>query len=225
MDVWNFSLGGTRSSIGAVNAYEGQARPHEVDLELLTRLPSEWPPMVLSGFLLTVWKGAIVRNGLRLGQGVDPYPTRWATPEEAEQALRAADRELALEAARRRHVQSAPSRLSCLWLADNTIRGRNWVESMLGPKSFLFEVRVLQCSSLARCDARWLDRVYRDPADSEATVGYWSGEARDEDPLWESLLEGQIASSNPAELSRLREFVRRFGPPKDLMGPPQKQDS
>ena len=216
-DVWNFSLAGTRGSVGLLNAVEGQTLPGEADLEVLRGAPSAWPGMFMSGFLVVVWQGAIVRTGLRLGRGVPPYRTRWVTEEQANAILRATDRELALEAGRRKHSASAPSRLSCLWLAEATANGRNWVHRIMGANSFVMDVRISICHSMARCDARWLERVHEHPDDVEAVRGYWSGRAFGEQPTWEYLLEGQIAGSDSVEIERLREFVRVNGPPKDLI--------
>src|SRR6516225_7214974 len=100
-DVWNFSLAGTRGSLGLLNLAQGQPSPYNVDLSILSGPPQDWPPMFLSGFMVTMRLGAIVRAGGHIGRGAPPYPTQWA-PEEAEgRVLRNADRELAMEAGRR----------------------------------------------------------------------------------------------------------------------------
>jgi hypothetical protein len=217
--VWNFSLAGTRTSVGVLNAVEEHAVPEEVDIEVLQGLPSGWPPMFMSGLLSIVWQGAIVRNGLKLGQGVPPHQTHWATEEWALRMLRAADRELALEMWRREHGRLAPSRLSCIWLAENTVDGRNLVHDMIGEKSFLMQVDITLCVRIARCDAHWLDQVASDPTDTDAIAGYWSGRPQTDNPLWEYLLEGQITSNDADELQSLREFIHLNGPPKDLIAP------
>jgi hypothetical protein len=102
-------------------------------------------------------------------------------------------------------------------MAENTIDGRNWVRTMLGEKAFLMQVGITTRVRLATCDARWLERIDEDVTDAEAIAGYWSGRALYDEPLWEYLLEGQIASTDSDELERLREFVRLKGPPKDLL--------
>jgi hypothetical protein len=224
-DVWNFSLEGTRASIGVVNATESHTLPQDVALEVLSGPPDAWPSMFLSGFLSTVLQGAIVRTGHRLGRGVPPYPTRWATNEMESKVLRAADRELALEAGRREHASSAPSRLSCLWLAEDTVRGRAWVQQMLGRQAFIMSVRVTMRLAWTRCDASWLDRVHADPGDTAAVAGYWGGSPLGDDPLWEYLLEGQIAAADAEALERLRHYVRVQGPPEDMVTRPARQDA
>lgn len=162
-DAWNFSLQGTRGSIGLINAAEAHTAPYDVELAVLAGPPQNWPPMFLSGFLVTLRLGAVVRAGGQIGRGVPPYPTKRATSESEARVLRAADRELALEAGRREHAPSAPSRLCCLWLAEDTVKGRAWVQEMVGPRSFIMQVRVTTEFVSCRCDARWLDRVHADP--------------------------------------------------------------
>jgi hypothetical protein len=147
--------------------------------------------MFLSGFMVTLRLGAIVRAGGRIGWGVPPYPTRWATDEVQERILRNANRELALEAGRRKHAPNAPSRLCCLWLAEDTVEGRNWVQTMVGSRSFVMQVIVTIELASFRSDARWLDRVHANPEDTDAVAGYWSGRPLGDTPLWEYLLEGR----------------------------------
>jgi hypothetical protein len=224
-DVWNFSLGGTRGSIGLLNAAESQTTPYDIDLSVLAGSPEEWPPMFLSGFMVTLRLGAIVHAGGRVGRGVPPYATKWATPESQERVKRAAERELALEAGRREHARSAPSRLCCIWLAEDTVDGRAWVQQIVGSESFVMNVRVSRVLTMCRCDARWLDRVHADPASEEAVAGYWSGQPHGADPLWEYLLEGQIEATDTGQLQRLRDFIRIQGPPAALRASPSPSRS
>jgi hypothetical protein len=216
-DAWNFSLSGTRSSIGVANALtETHVTPYEVDLEILAGPPQSWPPLFLSGFLTTLRLGSIVRAGGHVGQGAPPYETKWATPDVEAQILRAADRELALEAGRRAWAPSAPSRLCCLWLAEDSVEGRRWVQKLVGPQSFVMKVAIVTEIAWCRCDARWLDKVHIDPSDEDAIAGYWSGSACGSDPLWEHLIEGVIEAADPTDLQRLREFIAVNGPPADM---------
>lgn len=223
-DVWNFSLEGTRSSIGLINVAMSQPTPDEVDLAVLGGSPREWPLMASSGFMMTLRLGAIVRAGGWIGRGVAPYPTTWASPEARARVLRNADRELALEAGRRKHAPSAPSRLCCLWLVRDTVQARIWLEKMMGSQSFLLRVKVELEIALCRCDACWLDRVHADPSDIEAVVDYWSGRPYGGSPRWEYLLEGQIAAGDTGELQRLRDFIKIQGPPSDMLGPPSPSE-
>jgi hypothetical protein len=223
-DVWNFSLEGTRSSIGLINTAMSYPKPCDVDLAVLAGSPRDWPLMVSSGFMATLRLGAIVCAGGWIGRGVAPHPTKWATHEAREKVLRNADRELALEAGRRKHAQSAPSRLCCLWLADDTVQGRRWQRTM-GHQSFLMRVQITIALASCRCDARWIDHIHADPSNVDAVMGYWSGRAYDNDPHWEYLLEGQIAARDTDELQRLRDFIKTQGPPADMLGPPSPRES
>jgi hypothetical protein len=90
---------------------------------------------------------------------------------------------------------------------------------MVGPQSFIMQVQVTIDLRSCRCDARWLDQVHADPSDADAVAGYWSGAPHRDDPLWEYLLEGQIAAGDADELERLRDFVKIEGPPAHMLGP------
>lgn len=219
-DAWNFSLAGTRSSISAVNLSEGQTLPSSVPLDVLQGHPKDWPPMFISGFLATILSAGLARHTGGLGRGVPPYATRWADEASIARITRNADRELALESARRKFAPNAPSRLGCLWLADDNLDARNWIQRMLGHKSFLMGVEVTVNLGWARCDARWIDEVHERPTDVAAAEGYWSGNAYGEQPHWEVLLDGQVKAADAEELQLLRDFVRFQGPPSDLLGPP-----
>ena len=48
-DAWNFSLGGTRGSIGLLNATESHTAPYDLDLAVLAGPPHDWPPMFYQG--------------------------------------------------------------------------------------------------------------------------------------------------------------------------------
>jgi hypothetical protein len=161
--------------------------------------------------------GSIVRSGGHVGRGTPPYETKWATPEVGAQILRSADRELALEAGRRARAPSSPSRLCCLWLAEDSVESRRWVQQMVGPQSFVMKVAIVAEVAWCRCDARWLDKVHCDPSDEDAVAGYWSGSAYGSAPLWEHLVEGVIQAADPADLQRLREFITVNGPPADMI--------
>ena len=140
-DLWNFSLRGTRNSPSLSSLAEGWTQPSAIDLSVLNGPVEDWPDMALSGTMIGIWLGALVREGRAIGVGAPPYETRWAPAEVPGQILQHADRELALEAGRREHAPNAPSRLSCLWLADDLLDARNWIYRMMGPESLLLHVQ------------------------------------------------------------------------------------
>src|SRR4051794_33761630 len=151
----------------------GCPHPTTLSIDMLRGDTRVWPDMPLSAFLLAIRAGALIRAGIPTGMGVPPYPTHWHSREQMAQTLRAADREIVLEEARRRYASDAPSRLCCLWLAENTLPARNWVQGMTGTMSFLLQVKVTLLASMCRVDAQWLSRVVDDHTDEEALHGYW----------------------------------------------------
>lgn len=221
-DVWNFSLAGTRSSIGLVALSMGCPHPTTLSIDMLRGDPRVWPDMPLSAFLVAIRMGGLIRAEVPTGMGVPPYPTHWHSRDQMAQTLGTANREIVLEEARRSYAPDAPSRLCCLWLAENTLPARNWVQGMTGTMSFLVEVKVTLLASMCRVDAQWLSLLVADDhTDEEALQGYWSGHPRpDREPLWEFLLEGQITATDAGELARLQAFIKDYGPPKDLLRPP-----
>ena len=214
-DAWNFSLAGTRSAIELLARAEGTASPRDLDIERLTNGPvQQWPGMFMSGFMVAVWQATILRGGGQIGYGVPPRETRWVPEESAAQTLRAADREIAFEACRRRVAPHAASRLGCIWAAEDTLAARNWIGRMLGADTFVVPVVVRHAVRVSRCDARWLDRWL--DLGEPAAEGYWSGTQEGEEPRWEYLIEGQIACSDEEVLERISTFVRQHGMFKDL---------
>jgi hypothetical protein len=157
--------------------------------------------------MVTVLKlAAAIRGGGRIIEGAPPYPAREVSQDQCEQILRKADIELRMEEARRKLAPDAPSRLSCLYLAEATPAGRNLVDKIKGVDAFLMEVKIVCALRLGRADAQWLDGVI----DNDAIAGYWSGEPRHGDVTWEYLLDGVIESTNHEELA-LQEWAPEAG--------------
>jgi hypothetical protein len=220
-DVWNFHLEGTKTALELVALSEGARSPRDIPIELLRDGPLDaWPAMFLSPFLGCVRQGIVVRRGGVLGYGVPPYETRWLSSSDAAMTLRAADRELLLESVRREVAPNAASRLSCVWASEDTLAGRNWIRSMFSEPLFIVPVEVRHPVRWTRCDARWLESL--EASDEQAVESYWEGVSTDE-PLWEYLIEGQIACTDEDDLERIRAFVQEKGPPPDLLGPPDRR--
>lgn len=220
-ECWNFGLAGTRSSTEMVGTAEGWPSLREVPLDALRTRPDQWPATALSPFAMLVWQGAMVHAGMVLGMGVQPYETRWYSPEQTELIVRHADRELAFEAVRRDVAPHTASRLTCIWAAEDTLDGRNFVQGIMGHSSFVMPVSIVFALRVSRCDARWLDRWQR--GDGDAAIGYWSGKPTDDGPLWEYLIDGTIRADDPEDADRVKRWSFENVPP-DLRGPPAATD-
>lgn len=205
-EAWNISLAGTRIAVATVAAVEGYPSLGDVPMDQLRGHPQSFPATFLSPFGSTVFQGAMVRAGMRLGVGMPPYPTRWAPPSHNERVLQNADRELLIEEVRRRAAPHAASRLSCIWAAENTAEGRAWVERLVGRASFTFHVSITTATRVSRCDARWLETL-RDGGD-DAAAGYWSGQpCTANGALWEYLIEGAIKVVNEEDVQRIKAWA------------------
>jgi hypothetical protein len=124
--------------------------------------------------------------------------------EVADRITRLANYELAFETGRRVHAPDAPSRLSCIYLAPNTIDGRRYATQMATMTGFVLAVRVPLAIWWARVDARWLGDSL-DLPDEDRVGGYWSGRAMLEGAeAWEWLVDGVIRCTDLDEFARVR---------------------
>lgn len=197
---WNMHLRGTLVSLDLANEVEfGKQGVRGLPIDDLRR--GAFSDLALSPRMQCLWQAAIIRSGGWVGQGVPPYRTLKASPAEHERVVRQADFELRLEEARRNLAPESPSRIGCLYLAEATPAGRTLVSQLKGHHTFVMEVEIAYGPRLARVDSRWLE----EPGDEEI-AGYWSGEPRYDEPVWEYLLDGVIKSTNEEELARLQEW-------------------
>jgi hypothetical protein len=215
-EVWNFSLAGTRSSIEMGAALESQPSLRDAPIEVLHHRPRDWPRTFMSPFAVLVWQGSMSRAGMRIGMGVAPYETRWYSEQQVAQIVAAADREVLLEERRRRVSPHASSRLTCIWAAEDTTSGRNFIQRLMGPHAFVLSVEVLAAIRVSKCDARWLDEAALGSV--EAADQYWNGSPMGDHALWEYLIDGTIGAREPEDVERMTYWARSNIPP-DLLGP------
>jgi len=178
-----------------------------VPIEAL-RTWSDVPPLAL----LPRAQSLVHAHNIRIARDYQrPLSDLGISAEQANRITRLAEYELAFEEVRRRVSPDAPSRLSCIYLAEDTIDGRNYASQMATIEGFVLTVRVPLAIRSARLDARWLGSSLDIPADDRIR-GYWSGEAMSGgDPVWEWLVDGVIRCVDPEEFLRVRRYNASAG--------------
>lgn len=113
--------------------------------------------------------------------------------------------ELAFESGRRKVAPEAPSRLSSLYLAEDSESGRMHILKMLGPDIHILRVMIQVATRTHRGDTRWYDLYCEDPDQSYIT-SYWQSLSSGSDPAtWEILVDGRIRVEDDEGLKHLRE--------------------
>ncbi|MCG3165582.1 MAG: hypothetical protein POELPBGB_01350 [Bacteroidia bacterium] len=153
------------------------------------------------------------RMGLIYNASIYRKLTRRLTQQE-EKVIKKADLEIAFEKHRRDINYGAPSRLSCIYLADNDWDGkivlRNmFVDNFRNP--LVVEVDILNEMELVKCDCRWLDAYYNDPHD-EYIVNYWTEKLYGDQPAWEYLLEGTAMLTETEQAKYIESHVAKKFP-------------
>ncbi|WP_418132530.1 hypothetical protein ABL849_17480 [Variovorax sp. 375MFSha3.1] len=118
--------------------------------------------------------------------------------------------EVAFEAGRRRFAPSAPSRMSCIWLAEGNEAGRNVIASMMRGAR-ICSVRVSLCLGIKVADAGWYDDYTSVPTESYIEK-YWTGIEHPRHSLPEYLVEGVIEFTDEKDLEDIMRNGRMFGP-------------
>jgi hypothetical protein len=216
--AWNFHLSGSLASLDFLNAVEfSRVSIRELPIEDLRR--ADFSERAFSSRMIAIRQAAAVREGGLIGEGVEPHRTHLFDHIETERVVRLADLELRLEEMRREFAPEAPSRIACLYLAEDSVTGRNMVWRLKGRDAFLMRVRVANAERVFRADPRWLD----EPWEQARIERYWAGDSEGDSPLWEYLLDGQIEATDPSELERLVRWApdamlratQGSGPPGD----------
>ncbi len=117
--------------------------------------------------------------------------------------LRLSEIELSFEAVRRDIAPKAPSRLTCLYLADNSKEGQDNIDAMLSSfkRPLTLEVNILQpYFGFHYADNRWLE-AYAENPQPDFIQNYWLRKAFDDKQVWEFLLEGSVIIKNEDNLA------------------------
>lgn len=135
------------------------------------------------------------KNGLKVGIGKDD--TKYYTNEQIEKFNYIAEFEIQFEKIRRQINHELPSRLSCIYLAEDNIDGRVMLKNMFSSKrNFLIcPITIKYNSRFHRADSKWITE-YEKTKQKSAIENYWLGKEFDLNPEYEYLLEGIIELSN-----------------------------
>ncbi len=156
-----------------------------------------------------VLPGTIVRRGDKIGIGVEN--TKWIPDATQKEIMRRADIEITFEKMRREIAPDAASRLSCLWLAEDTPDGNTHLKEMFGDNApiRIMKVRIPQYLRVTRTDTACFDRYLSCEEQTPQVIeNYWKGVSLSENnPKWEFLVEGVI-EFDPEQVHEVYELAR-----------------
>lgn len=116
--------------------------------------------------------------------------------------------ELVMEEVRRHVAPDAPSRLSCIWIAEDGPRSQAMLQEMFSASRHIVSVAIEQQINLFKADASFYDLLF-ETGDPTAAEHYWRGEALSS--KWELLLDGAIRVTKDDELQVLLQDCRDVG--------------
>lgn len=120
--------------------------------------------------------------------------------------------ELRFEELRRHYAPQSPSRLGCIWAAEDSVEGRAMLEGMFGAdhSRIIVSIEIIHALNLFRADASCFDRFCATQDDDFARM-YWQGETITSQ--WEYLIDGAIRVTDPEALTVLLKQCRKYGNP------------
>jgi hypothetical protein len=187
----------TSSSIAHQETYKEEHPIYTIDPERLisdiNSIQTFLTPR-LTCILLACWH----KKGLKIGVG--QINTKYYTQEQVEKILKIAELEIEFEKVRRQVNVNLPSRLICIFLAEDSIEGRVMLQNMFfNRKNFcIVSVEIVHALRFHRADSKWVD-IYEKTGDKIAIQNYWNGINSDSRPQFEYLLDGQIRLTDPID--------------------------
>jgi len=151
-----------------------------------------------------VIRAGILRNSMQIANGFNEVEI--ISEETKRNALDCSDVELSFESARRKIAPTAPSRLSCLYLAERTEAGEQMLGEMLGASIFILHVELLMTLRIQKVDSAWFDDFFvsRNP---ENAIKYWQGQEMHQGGRWEYLFDGTVKVEDTMQI----EYIRKHG--------------
>jgi hypothetical protein len=162
----------------------------------------------LKNILLACWH----KQGLKIGVG--EINTRYYSVEKLNKIFRIAELEIEFERIRRQINVDLPSRLMCIFLAEDNTDGRIMLQNMFfSRRNFcIVSVNISQGFRFHKADSRWID-IYEKTGDGKAIENYWNGIKAGGEPQFEYLLDGQISLENLIDKKIiLNDYILRHVP-------------
>lgn len=184
----------TSSAIAHFETFKTEYPLYTIDPEqLLTNLNSNQIGFVSPRFkfiTLSHWR----RNGVIIGEGIENR--KFYNASEIDRIHRIARLEIDFEIVRRKVNPSLPSRLSCIYVAEDNFDGRVMLQNMFYYKT-KFHIAPVEIYAIRihKADSKWISD-YEEYQKTEAIENYWSGIDFDKNPQYEYLVEGIIKLKN-----------------------------
>lgn len=192
---WNFHNSGSIFSLSVAQS-EAYGNVHPVYTSSLTDIQSGKGVSGFSAPRLAMTQQAFLLNtGVTLYKGNNPLPQS-----EIDYIHFIADFELKAEQVRRTLRPYAPSRLVCIFAADNSPIGQQMLNKMFngGGRDYIVNCEAI-VNNHVRLDSKWLDEYFK-TNDIMALEQYWLGSAvPNSTPHYEFLIEGIIKLVNKSD--------------------------
>ena len=155
-----------------------------------------------------LWAASRIRKGERIALEKSGK-TKWLSKEQMNRILFLGDIELEFERVRREIAPHSVSRLSCLWVAEDTDVGRNHIQQMFSSSSELYILKVFIpiYRNVTKADSFWFNK-YCEKQDSDFILNYWQSLPFDNvKATWEFMVDGVIKVDDPEGI----EYIRKHG--------------
>ncbi|OBQ52803.1 DUF2441 domain-containing protein [Tamlana sp. s12] len=141
-------------------------------------------------------------NGLKVGIGT--INTKFYSNSDIERIHKIAKLEVEFEKVRRQINSNLPSRLTCIFVAEDDIDGRNMLRNMFFNRTkFHIAPVVLNSIKSHKADSKWITD-YEKTKKISSIVKYWQGIDFDKHHQYEYLIEGVVRLENKED----REIIK-----------------
>lgn len=174
-----------------------------MDIDALVNCPPEILNGVVSAKMTALYKASRLRKLKRELIASEKH------------TIKIADLEIEFEKGRRIHNYGAPSRLSCLYLAEDDLDSREMLRGMFAnvfsrPK--IINVEILNQMEIVQVDHKWVNKYFDEP-NKDYIKKYWTGIPYNEDfPSWEYLIEGTITMNDEIQISEIDDHIKKEYP-------------